>query len=80
MAETGKTKDFKMADSKAKKGFNPLRFFKEVKMEGKKITWATRQETTVSTLAVFMMVFIASIFLYFADQLLALVVRFIMGY
>jgi len=66
--------------SKAKKGFNPVRFFKEVKIEGKKITWPTRQETTVSTIAVFIMVLIASVFLYFADQVLAWGVRFVMGF
>ena len=69
-----------MADAKAKKGFNPVRFFKEVKIEGKKITWPSRQETTVSTIAVFVMVFIASVFLYFADQIMAVAVRLIMGF
>ena len=74
MAAESTTKD------KAKKPFNPVRFFKEVKIEGKKITWPTRQETTVSTIAVFIMVFIAATFLYFADQVLAWGVRLIMGF
>lgn len=69
-----------MAETKSKKGFNPVRFFKEVKIEAKKITWPSRQETTVSTLAVFVMVTIASVFLYFADQILAWGVRLIMGF
>lgn len=69
-----------MADAKTKKGFNPLRFFREVRMEGRKITWPSRQETTVSTIAVFIMVVIASTFLYFADQILAWAVRLIMGF
>ena len=69
-----------MANAKTKKGFNPVRFFKEVKIEGKKVTWPTRQETTVSTIAVFIMVTIAATFLYFADQVLAWAVRFIMGF
>ena len=73
-------KEQKMADAKTKKGFNPVRFFKEVKIEGKKITWPTRQETTVSTIAVFIMVFIAATFLYFADQILAWAVRLVMGF
>ncbi|MFK7839764.1 MAG: preprotein translocase subunit SecE [Bdellovibrionales bacterium] len=66
--------------AKAKKAFNPVRFVKEVKIEGKKITWPTRQETTVSVIAVFIMVIIAATFLYFADQVLAWGVRLIMGY
>lgn len=63
-----------------KKAINPVTFFKQVKAEAKKITWPTRQETTVSTIAVFIMVLIASIFLYFADQVMAFAVRLIMGF
>ncbi len=61
----------------AKKG--PVEFVRQVKAEGRKITWPTRQETTVSMIAVFIMVFISSIFLYFADQLIAYAIRLIMG-
>ena len=55
-------------------------FFKQVRSEMRKITWPTRQETTVSTIAVFIMAVVASLFLYFADQLIALVMRVIMGF
>ncbi len=65
--------------AKAKKT-GPITFIKQVKAEGKKITWPTRQETMVSTIAVFIMVFIASVFLYFADQVMAFAVRLIMGF
>lgn len=58
----------------------PIEFLKQVKAEGKKVTWPTRQETTVSTIAVFIMVFIAAVFLYLADQLIAFVIRLIMGF
>ncbi len=61
----------------AKKG--ALEFIRQVKSEGKKVTWPTRQETTISMVAVFIMVFISSVFLYFADQLIAYVIRLIMG-
>jgi preprotein translocase subunit SecE len=80
MPKREKVKGINMADAKTKKGFNPLRFFREVRMEGRKITWPSRQETTVSTIAVFIMVVIASTFLYFADQILAWAVRLIMGF
>ncbi len=61
----------------AKKG--AIEFVRQVKAEGRKVTWPTRQETTVSMIAVFIMVFISSIFLYFADQIIAYVIRLIMG-
>lgn len=59
---------------------NPLKFAKEVKAETKKVTWPTRQETTVSMIAVFIMVFLCAIFLYFSDQIIAWAVRLIMGF
>lgn len=58
----------------------PVEFVKQVKSETKKITWPSRQETTVSMIAVFIMVFISSVFLYFADQIIAFLVRMIMGF
>ena len=59
---------------------NPITFFNQVKSEARKITWPSRKETTVSTISVFIMVFIASVFLYFADQIIAIIIRFIMGF
>lgn len=57
----------------------PLEFIRQVRSEIKKITWPTRKETTVSTMAVFIMVFIVSIFLFLADQLIAWVIQLIIG-
>lgn len=57
----------------------PAKFVNEVKVEAKKVTWPTRQETTVSMIAVFIMVVVSSIFLYFADQIIAYLILFIMG-
>ena len=62
----------------AKKG--PVEFISQVKSETKKVTWPSRQETTVSMIAVFIMVFISSIFLYFADQIIAYLIQMIMGF
>lgn len=53
----------------------PIEFLRQVRAEARKITWPTRQETTLSTLAVFAMVIVASIFLYLADQIIAFAVR-----
>lgn len=49
----------------------PIEFFRQTRAELKKITWPTRNETTVSTIAVFIMVAIAATFLFFADQIIA---------
>ncbi len=58
----------------------PVNYLRQVRAEAKKITWPSRKETTVSTIAVFIMVFVASVFLYLADQVIAFAVRFIMGF
>jgi preprotein translocase subunit SecE len=57
----------------------PLEFFKQVKSEVKKISWPSRQETTQGTIAVFIMVLIAAIFLFLADQVIAWFVGLIFG-
>ena len=58
---------------------SPVEFLKQVKSEVKKITWPTKQETTQGTIAVFVMVLVASLFLFVADQVIALIIRFILG-
>lgn len=57
----------------------PAEFFRQVRAETKKVSWPTRKETTISTVFVFIMVFIASVFLYFADQIIAFLVSQIIG-
>jgi preprotein translocase subunit SecE len=58
---------------------SPAEYIRQVKAETKKITWPSKKETTSSTIAVFLMVFIAACFLFFADQVLSFVVKFILG-
>lgn len=65
--------------AKAEKKTNPVTFFKQVKAEGKKITWPSRKETTISTIMVFVMVTIAAIFLFLTDQIVATIIRWILG-
>ena len=59
--------------------FAPFEFLKQVRSEAQKVSWPTRKETTQSTIAVFIMVVIASIFLFTADQVLAWIVKMILG-
>ncbi len=58
----------------------PAEYVRQVKSETKKVTWPSRQETLVSMIAVFIMVFISAVFLYFTDQIIAFAIRLIMGF
>lgn len=57
----------------------PVEFFKQVRSEAKKVSWPSRAEMTSSTIAVFIMVVIASVFLFVADQALGYIVRLALG-
>jgi preprotein translocase subunit SecE len=58
---------------------SPFKFMQEVRAEGQKVTWPTRKETTVTTIMVFVMVVIASLFFLAADQVMRLAVGFLLG-
>ena len=58
---------------------SPVEYVRQVKAEIKKVTWPSRHETMISTLAVFAMVFFASMFLFVADQVLSFTVRMILN-
>jgi preprotein translocase subunit SecE len=62
-----------------KRRTGPLAFWREVRAEARKITWATRQEVTVSTILVLIMVALAALFFFLADTLVAFLVRLILG-
>ena len=56
-----------------------FQFWREVRAEARKVTWATRQEVTVSTIMVLMMGVAAAIFFFLVDTFLQIAVRFILG-
>jgi preprotein translocase subunit SecE len=58
---------------------SPFKFLQEVRAEVQKVTWPTRKETTVTTIMVFVMVFIAAIFFLAADQLMRVAVSLLLG-
>jgi preprotein translocase subunit SecE len=58
---------------------NPGEFFREVRQEVEKVTWPTRKETTVTTVMVFVMLFVLMIFFYFVDQILAWGIQLVLG-
>jgi preprotein translocase subunit SecE len=58
---------------------NLSQFVREVRQEVSKVTWATRKETFVATGMVFIFVFMAAVFFFFVDRLMASGVRLLLG-
>ena len=46
-------------------------FFRQVRAEGRKITWTSRKETWITSVMVFIMVLIAALFFFVVDWLLS---------
>jgi preprotein translocase subunit SecE len=59
--------------------FNPFQFLQEVRAEAQKVTWPTRRETAITTAMVFVMVGITSVFFLMADQIMRLMVSYILN-
>jgi len=49
-----------------------------VRTEAQKVTWPTRRETAITTAMVFVMVSVASVFFLLADQVMRLVVTYLL--
>jgi preprotein translocase subunit SecE len=58
---------------------SPAEFARQVRQEVAKVTWPSRKETMVTTAMVFVMVFVAALFFFVADQLLSWGVRLVLG-
>ena len=58
---------------------NPFKFLQEVRAEASKVTWPTRRETMITTIMVFVMVAAASVLFLVADQVIRVVITFILG-
>lgn len=58
---------------------NPFQFIQEVRQETAKVTWPTRKETWITTIAVLIMVTLSALFFLAADQLLGWVVTSILS-
>ena len=63
----------------APKRVGPFEFLQQVRDEGRKVTWPTRKETLVTTLMVFVMVVVASVFFTVVDQVLRYAVTLVLG-
>jgi len=58
---------------------SPLEFMRQVRQEANKVTWPTRKETIVTTIMVFVMVFICAVFFLVVDRILSWGVSLILG-
>lgn len=58
---------------------SPFKFLQEVRAETNKVTWPSRKETMITTVMVFVLVAVASVFFFFADQLIRVLVTFLLG-
>ncbi|HVO04086.1 MAG TPA: preprotein translocase subunit SecE [Candidatus Cybelea sp.] len=59
---------------------SPVEFFRQVRQEVAKVTWPTRKETTLTTVMVFAMVVLASVFFLLVDLGLSNLVSLILGF
>lgn len=58
---------------------NLFKFLQEVRAEGQKVTWPSRQETAVTTAMVFVMTAAAAVFFLIADQIMRMVVTYVLS-
>jgi preprotein translocase subunit SecE len=58
---------------------SPFKFLQEVRSETNKVTWPTRRETTITTIMVFVMVAVASVFFFLADQIIRYLITLLLG-
>ena len=59
--------------------FSPFKFLQEVRSETAKVNWPTRRETMITTIMVFVMVALASVFFFAADQIIRFLITLILG-
>ena len=58
---------------------SPVQFYQQVMAEARKIVWPSRKETWITSVMVFIMVIIASIFFWIVDTGLGFLFRWIIG-
>ncbi len=58
---------------------SPFKFLQEVRAETAKVVWPTRRETMITTVMVFIMVAASSIFFFVADQLIRVLITYILS-
>jgi preprotein translocase subunit SecE len=66
-------------DSEPRRKGGPFRFWGEVRAEARKVTWATRQEVTVSTIMVVIFGVVAAIFFFLVDSILRVGIQLLLN-
>jgi preprotein translocase subunit SecE len=79
MPPTDTTRKIEPARPAPRPRTGPFDYLQQVRDEGRKVTWPSRKETTITTVMVFVMVVVASVFFTVADQVLRFVVGLILG-
>ena len=59
---------------------NPAQFVRQVRQEINRITWATKRETLIASMSVFIMALIASVFFFLVDLLLSNIVQILLSF
>ena len=68
-----------MAEKVKKKRVGPITFIRQVRAEGNKVTWTSRQETIQATIFVVVMSILIALFLFAADFVINIFVKMITG-
>ncbi|MEM1151374.1 MAG: preprotein translocase subunit SecE [Pseudomonadota bacterium] len=68
-----------MAAEDKKQSVGPVTYMRQVRAEGSKVTWTSRQETIAATIMVIIMSILVALFLFLADQVIGWLVRMITG-
>ncbi len=68
-----------MAQAGTKKRANPIALVREVRQEGRKVTWTTWKETLVTSIMVFIMVALAAGFFFIVDLTISSAVKFVLA-
>ncbi len=71
-----------MAEAKpvVKDKVSPVKYLGQVRQEGRKVVWPTRQETITTTILVMIMVLLTGAFFFVVDMVVRFVVNFVLGF
>ncbi len=58
---------------------SPIEFVQQVRREAARVTWPSRKETVITTIMVFIFVFLAAIYFFLLDQILSWAVKAVLG-
>ncbi len=78
--DTGRYGPANAASASVRRPVRPLKFFSEVRQEGRKVTWTSRNETIISTIMVAVVAAIAAVFFLIVDWVIGVVVSFLLGF